>query len=209
MTRINGLTALLISGLAAVVIVAVGWFMLISPQQSKADKLDTQRTAVETEFAADEHLLSKPSRAKTNATLAAARRALPDDPQVSEILRQLNRFATQSRTELDAITPGAPVAAAGAQAIPISLQFKGRYFGLQQLLKLLRQSADAHSGRITGTGRLYTVDSIAFSGGGSDNLVSATIALNAFVYAPAPAPVTTTTTTTDTTSSASAASATP
>lgn len=210
MTRINGLTALIISGLAAVIILAVGWFVLVSPQRSKADKLDTQRIAVESELAADQHLLSKPSRARTNATLAAARRALPDTPQVSEILRQLNGFATQSRTELDGITPAAAVPSAGAEAIPISLQFKGRYFGLQQLLKLLRQSADVHGGRITGTGRLYTVDSISFTGS-DNNLVSATIAPNAFVYATPPVPVTSTTTTTatTTTSSASAASATP
>lgn len=202
MARVNGLTALLVSGLAVVIVVAVGWFMLISPQRAKADKLDTQRAAVEGELAADQQLLSSPSKARTRAALAAGQRALPDDPQVSQILRQLASFATRSRTELDAITPSAPVPAAGAEAIPISLSFKGRYFGLQQLLRLLRQSTSVKDGAIAATGRLYTVDSITFSGGSADGVITATIALNAFVYTTPP--VVAPTTTTDSSATAAA-----
>jgi Tfp pilus assembly protein PilO len=204
MARINGTTALILSGLAVVIVAAVGWFMLISPQRAKADKLSTQHAAVESELAADQQLLSSPSKAKTRAALAAGKRALPDDPQVSQILRQLAGFAAKSRTQLNSIAPGAASPVTGAQAIPISLSFTGRYFGLQELLRLLRQSASAKDGKISSTGRLYTVDSIAFTGGGENGLVAATIALNAFVYTPAPvvAPAATA-------SSATAAAATP
>jgi hypothetical protein len=186
MAKINGLTALILSALAVVVVAAVGWFMVISPQRTKADRLDTQRVAVDAELAADTQLVSKPSQTKTKATLAAAKRALPDDPQVSEILRQLAGFAAKSRTELDAIAPSAAVPGTGAETIPISLQFRGRYFGLQQLLRLLRTSASSHGGKITASGRLYTVDSITFGGAGDDGVISATLTLNAFVYSPAP-----------------------
>jgi hypothetical protein len=186
MAKINGLTALLLSAFAVVVVAAVGWFMLISPQRTKADQLDTQRAAVDSELAADRILVSKPSETKTKVTLAAAKRALPDQPQVSEILRQLAAFAAKSRTELDAISPAAAVPGTGAETIPISLQFKGRYFGLQQLLRLMRTSAGSKGGNITATGRLYTVDSIDFGGAGDDGVLEATIKLNAFVYSPAP-----------------------
>lgn len=186
MAKLNGLTALVLSALAVVVIAAVGWFMLISPQRTKADQLDTQRAAVDSELAVDRQLVSKPSETKTKATLAAAKRALPDDPQVSEILRQLAGFAATSRTEIDSITPSTAVPGTGAETIPISLQFRGRYFGLQQLLRLMRTSASSKSGKITSTGRLYTVDSIAFGGAGDDGVITATIMLNAFVYSPAP-----------------------
>lgn len=204
MAKLNGLTALLLSALAVVIVAGVGWFMVISPQRTKAVQLDTQRAAVDSELAVDRELISKPSQTKTKASLAAAKRALPDDPKVSEILRQLAGFATQSRTELDSISPGTAVAAAGAEAIPISLQFRGRYFGLQQLLRLLRQSASAKGAKITATGRLYTVDSIAFGGGGDDGVISATIKLNAFVYTPAPVVPVTATTATSTASAAAA-----
>ena len=202
MTKINGLTALILSALAVVIVAAVGWFMVISPQRAKADKLDTQRAAVDQELAADRVLVSKPSETKTKATLAAAKRALPDEPQVSEILRQLAGFAAKSRTELDTITPSAAVPGTGAQTIPISLQFRGRYFGLQSLLRLLRTSASSKGGKITATGRLYTVDNISFGGAGDDGVLTATIKLNAFVYSPAPVVLSTTAGTTTATAAA-------
>jgi len=186
MAKINGLTALILSALAVVVVAAVGWFMVISPQRTKANELDAQHAAVSSELATDRVLVSKPSETKTKTTLAAAKRALPDDAQVSNILRQLAGFAAKSRTELDSITPSSAVPGTGAQTIPISLQFRGRYFGLQQLLKLMRTSASATGSKISATGRLYTVDSISFGGASDDGMISATIKLNAFVYSPAP-----------------------
>jgi hypothetical protein len=203
MTKINGLTALVLSALAVVVVAAVGWFMVISPQHTKANQLDTQRAAVDSELAVDRQLVSKPSETKTKATLAAAKRALPDQPEVSDILRQLAGFATTSRTELDGISPAPAVPGTGAETIPISLQFKGRYFGLQQLLRLLRTSASSKGERITATGRLYTVDGISFGGAGENGVLEATIKLNAFVYSPAPVIPTTTVGTTSATAAAS------
>jgi Pilus assembly protein, PilO len=202
MTKINGLTALVLSALAVLIVAAVGWFMLISPQRTKADQLDTQRAAVDSELAVDRQLVSKPSQTKTKVTLAAAERALPDDPQVSQILRQLAGFATTSRTELDSITPAAAVPGTGAESIPISLQFRGRYFGLQQLLRLLRTSASAKGSHITATGRLYTVDNISFGGAGADGVITASIQLNAFVYSPVPVVPTAVTGTTSASASA-------
>ena len=202
MAKINGLTALILSAVAVVVVAAVGWFMVISPQRTKADQLDTQRAAVDAELSADRVLVSKPSETKTKATLAAAKRALPDDPQVSNILRQLAGFAAKSRTELDTITPSTAVPGTGAQTIPISLQFRGRYFGLQSLLRLLRTSASSKGGKITATGRLYTVDNISFGAAGDDGVLTATIKLNAFVYSPIPVIPTATTGTTTATAAA-------
>ena len=170
MAKINGLTALVLSALAVVVVAGVGWFMLISPQRTKA--ISWMRSVLRStpSLPLIVVLVSKPSETKTKATLAAAKRALPDNPQVSEILRQLAGFAAKSRTELDSISPAAAVAGTGAETIPISLQFRGRYFGLQQLLRLMRTSASSTGGKITATGRLYTVDSIAFGGAGDDGV---------------------------------------
>lgn len=198
MDRMNGLLGVVVSSLAVLVVVLVGWFALVSPQRSKAAKLETQLTAANSEYAADQALLAAPRQKATEVALKAAKRALPAAPQVSQILRQLDGFAKSSLTEIDAITPGTAVPVASGEAIPITFTFKGRYFSLQKLLKLLRQSADVTKGKLVSTGRLYTVDSITFASAdaqtGDD--ITAQIALNAFVYtgasAPAPAPTTTT-----------------
>jgi hypothetical protein len=179
--------------------VIVGWFFFVSPQRSKANTLGEQVTAAKGELASDQQLISTAKQQNTLGNAKAAERALPDTPRVSEILRQLTALAAKSRTELDSIAPGTPVPYGTAQALPIALTFKGRYFGLQQLLRLLRQNASVSGAKIIAKGRLYTVDSIQFSGGaaagtpgaaGAGADLQATINLNAFIYAPPPvAPV--------------------
>lgn len=206
MDRMNGLLGVVVSSLAVLVVVLVGWFALVSPQRSKAAKVDTQLTTARSEYAADQALLAAPRQKATEVALKAAKRALPADPQVSQILRQLDGFAKSSRTEIDAITPGTAVPVTSGEAIPITFTFKGRYFSLQKLLKLLRQSADVKKGQLVATGRLYTVDSITFASadaqGGDD--ITAQVALNAFVYTGAAAPTPAPTTTTETSSAVAA-----
>jgi len=194
MTRMNGLMGVVVSSLAVLAVVVVGWFFFVSPQRSKADKLGVQVDAAKSELLGDEQLLATAKRQNTLGSARAAERALPDQPRVSEILRQLTAFSAESRTELDNIAPGTPLQLGNAQALPISLTFKGRFFGLQKLLKLLRQSASVSGSKIVSKGRLYTVDGITFAGGqpttngqgGSSADISATITLNAFVYQAAP-----------------------
>ena len=196
MARMNGIMGVVVSSLAVLVVVIVGWFFFVSPQRSKADTLSTQVAAARTELSGDEQLIATAKKQNTIGNAKAAERALPDTPRVSEILRQLTAFAAESRTELDTIAPGTPIPYGTSQALPISLTFKGRYFGLQKLLKLVRQSAGVSGAKILSKGRLYTVDSIQFSGGqaaagttgsaGATANIQATINLNAFIYAPPP-----------------------
>ena len=198
MTRMNGLMGVVVSSLAVLVVVIVGWLFFVSPQRSKADRIGAQADAAHAELMGDEQLIAAAKRQNTLGNAKAAERALPDDAKVSEILRQLTGFAAESRTELDNITPGAALQVGNAQALPITLTFKGRYFGLQKLLKLMRQSAGVSGNKIVSKGRLYTVDSITFAGaapatgtngataGGSTADIQATITLNAFIYKAAP-----------------------
>ena len=197
MNRMNGVMGVVVSSLAVLVVVMVGWFFFVSPQRSKADKLGTQVEAAHSELMSDEQLIAAAKRQNTLGNAKAAERALPDAPKVSEILRELNGLAAQSRTEIDNITPGTALPVGSAQALPITLTFKGRYFGLQKLLKLLRQNAGVSGGTIVSKGRLYTVDSIMFQGAaaataqngstsGATGDIQATITLNAFVYQAAP-----------------------
>lgn len=204
----SGRLALLLSVVAVIVVLLIGWFVLVSPQMSKANDLDTQISAAELQLADAQRVLAAPNKAQTASALRAANRALPDTPQTSALLRQLSAMVAASRTELDGIGPGAVATTGGAQAYPVSLSMKGRYFALQKFIRLLQQSADVKNGKITGKGRLYSIDSISFGGGGAtpgqaSGPITASIALNAYVYGQPVAPVSpTTTTTSDTTTTA-------
>lgn len=207
--KLSGPTALLLSAAAVVVVILVGWFALVSPQRSKASRLDVTISQVEAQLADDESLLKTENKAKTRAALLAAERALPETPETSTILRQLSAIVDQAQVELDSIGPGTIATTGGAQPYPLSLSVKGRYFALQKFVRLLRQSADVAGDKITGKGRLYSIDSITFGGGGAApnggvTLLSASITLNAYTYGTPPAapPTTTTTSTTETTTTA-------
>lgn len=211
MPKLSGRVAMLVSCVGVIVVLLVGWFVLVSPQRSKSSDLDTQIATADTQLATAQHLLAAPNKAATHAALVSAERALPDTPRTSAILRQLSGLVAASQTELDSIGPGAVAPTGGAEPFPLSLSMKGRYFALQKFVRLLRQSSDVKNGKITGKGRLYTIDNIGFGGGGAapgqaGGLISATIGLNAYVYAPPPPPVVApTTTTSDTTTTASGA----
>jgi hypothetical protein len=156
-------------------------------------------------------VLATPNKVQTANALRAATRALPDTPQTSEILRQLSAMVAASRTELQSIGPAAVATTGGTEPYPLTLSLTGRYFALQKFVRLLQQSADVKGDKITGKGRLYSIDSISFGGTGAvpgqgAGAITATMNLNAYVYGPPVAPPPATTTTSDTTTTASGTS---
>lgn len=214
MNRLSGTPALLLAAAAALVVLLVGWFVLVSPERSKADKLDTQVGAVETQISDAQHVLSSANQRRTAVALRAGRRAVPDQAQISDILRQLAAAGSKANVELDGIGPQVPVADVGAEDLPVVLTVKGHYFAIQKFLRLLQQSADVKAGKVAGPGRLYSVGSITFANGASQpgqqgsGVISATLSLTAYINSPATTPATASTTTT-TDSSATAAGPTP
>ena len=107
---------------------------------------------------------------------------------MSEILRQLAWASRVSGVRIDSITPSAPVASTGAQAVPIALSVEGRYFRLAKFMNLLRRQAGVKDGKVHASGRLYAIDNVSFSSGDKGGVITATLALNAFVYGSAPTP---------------------
>ena len=192
--RINGRLALLLAIAGLLILVLAGWFMLVSPQRSKAAALDTQIGDASIQLTATQAFMRSPAAHQSVADLRRLRVALPDDVEMSEILRQLAWASRVSGVRIDSITPSAPVASTGAQAVPIALSVKGRYFRLAKFMHLLRIQARVKDGKVRASGRLYAIDNVSFSAGDKGGLITATLALNAFVHgsAPTPAPGSTT-----------------
>jgi len=184
--RINGRLALLLAVAALLVLLLAGWFVFVSPQRSKAAALDTQIADASLKLAATETFLRSPAAHESVANLRRLRVAVPDDVQMSEILRQLAWASRVSGVSITSITPAAPVASNGAQAIPIALTVAGHYFRIAKFVHLLRTRAEVKDGKIHASGRLYGIDNLAFSSG-EKGLITATLALDAFMYGTAPA----------------------
>jgi Tfp pilus assembly protein PilN len=195
--RINGRLALLLVIVGLLVLVLAGWFVLLSPENSKAAALDTQIGDAKVELASTQSFLQSPESHQSVVNLRRLSRAIPDDVEMSQILRELSWASRASGVRIESITPSQPVPSTGAQALPITLSVKGRYFRLAKFMHLLRLEAGVKDGKAYSSGRLYGIDNMSLSTGDKGGLITATLALNAFVAGPVatPAPVAGSTTT--------------
>jgi Tfp pilus assembly protein PilO len=191
MDRINGRLALLIAVVLVLVVVLAGWFAVLSPQRSKAADLDAQIGDANIQLASTQSLLNSPEANQSAAQLAQLRRALPEEADMSDIIRELSRAASRTGVRIDSITPSTPVSAAGAQAVPITLAVSGRYFRIANFMHELRTRARVEDGNVRVKGRLFAVDNVAFAKSPDKGLLSATLALDAFMSGSAPAQPTT------------------
>jgi hypothetical protein len=194
--RINGRLAVLLAIVSVLLVVLVGWFVLVSPQRSKASALDGQIGDANIKLATTQTFLHSKAAHQSVADLRKLRVALPDDVKMSEILRQLAWASGKTGVRINTLTPSAPVASAGAQAVPIAATVTGHYFRIAKFMHLLRTRAEASGGKVHASGRLYAIDNVTFSTSDKSGLISATLNLDAFVNGTPPATSTTTTTTT-------------
>jgi hypothetical protein len=210
--RLSGRIAALLAVAAVLVVILVGWFVLVSPERSKAADLGGQIDQTQAELLSTQAYVKSAQGRGSVQELRKLRSAVPDDARVSEIIRQLVLAQNQSGIQIDSITPQALVPSATAELLPVTLSVEGHYFNISKFLDLLQTRARLRGDRVRVAGRLYAVDGIQFGGGGgggsaatSAGLLSATINLNAFVFGGS-APVvptstdTTSTNATDTTS---------
>jgi hypothetical protein len=179
--RISGRLALLLAIAGLLVLVLAGWFVLVSPQSSKAAGLDKKIGDANVELATTQSFMESPASKQSVTDLRRLRRAIPDDVEMAEILREVSWASRASGVRLVSITPSQPVASTGAQAVPITLSVKGRYFPLAKFMHLLRLEAGVKDGKTHASGRLYAIDNISLSTGDKGGLITATLALNAFV----------------------------
>jgi hypothetical protein len=212
-TRLSGRVAALLAAATVLVVLLAGWFVLVSPQRSKAAELQTSIDVTQAQVISTQAYVDSPATKRAVHDLKRLQLVLPDDPRISQVLRQLSAAAGQAGVSVDSISPAAAIPSSGGETVPIGLSVTGHYFNISRFLHILREEVGVKGQLIKGTGRLYSADSITFTGGGSStaassgssgsssttsgsDVISASIALNVFVYAPAAAIPTTSGTTT-------------
>jgi hypothetical protein len=201
--RLNGRLALLLTSAAILLMVLAGWFLLVAPKRSRAAELDAKAASAQVELFATQRFLKSSAGRKSAAQLKLLRRAVPRDAKMSQVIRQLTRAARVAGVRVIGITPAAMVATTGGQAIPLGVIAEGHYFRLQKFVHRLRSAATVSPDSIHVTGRLFSIDSVSFAsagtgtvGGSSKGLITATLAVDAFISSPgAPAGQTSTSTT--------------
>jgi Tfp pilus assembly protein PilO len=171
---------------ALLVLAAIAsYFLLISPQRSKAAELKQEADATRAEITRLRQLAQQVQHTEPIrvADLFRMTKAMPSEADMPGIVLQLNRIARETGIRFDSITPQAATEANGAQTIPINLLFQGNYFELADFLFRLRGLVGVRGGTLDATGRLFVVSSVSFSEGEEKfPQIAATLTVAAYVY---------------------------
>jgi Tfp pilus assembly protein PilO len=153
---------------ALVAVLAAGYAVLVKPQRRDASALAAQIESVQAQLDAAQAAGSgaqgdvAPIRV---ADLFRLSRAMPDKPDLPDVLLQLSQISTETGVTFKAITPSDPVTTATYEQLPIDLVFEGHFYDLADFLYRVRNLVGVHDGRLDATGRLYSIDSISFDEG--------------------------------------------
>ena len=191
-------------------IAAAGWFLVVSPKKATASDLEAQVADAQlrlTQARIDAN--RKPAPPVQTSDLFRLAKAMPDQVDMSGILLELNRVATDTGIEFESISPGAAAPVGAYQVVPVTVLFEGNFYSLSDFLFRLRNLVSMRNGVLDADGRLFNVDTVTF--GESENRfpsIRATLQLNAFVYGTA-TPATTAAPATATPATTTPASTTP
>jgi Pilus assembly protein, PilO len=185
------------------VIAAIGWFLLVSPQRSRSSDLDAKIASVEQQISASlaAQMQTAGARPIRSADLFRLTKAMPSDNDIPGVMLELSRIAEETGIVFEQIVPQATLTAGTMRAQPIDLTFEGNFYSLSDLLYRVRNLVSVQRGRLIANGRLFSVEKLQFAEAPSGfPTIRANLTLSAFLYGSGPTaapPVASTATSTD------------
>jgi Tfp pilus assembly protein PilO len=136
------------AALLAIVILALGWVTLVSPQRKQVSQYNAQAAAQlqqQDQLRARYALLESEARGETaeQALLAKAQTYIPPSPSEPSLIRQFSQATTTAGVDLQSVTPGSPTAVGTASSTPqldsvgVTLTVVGGYFQIEQFVSNL------------------------------------------------------------------------
>ncbi len=198
-----------------VILVAAGWFLLVSPQKAKVLELSKQADDTQAQIDANRQAALQqrhPAQPLRVAELFKLTKAMPNQEDMAGVILQLSRVAEASGVRFTSITPSDQSNGTGFTKRKISITFVGNFYGLSDFLLRLRNLVAVRGGQLEASGRLFTVETIRFEEG-PDLFpeIQASLDVGVYMYGtaaattpgavPVPAPASTDTTATSTDSS--------
>jgi Tfp pilus assembly protein PilO len=189
---------------AGFLIAVAGWLLLVSPQRTKADDLQTQISSVQSSIDTRRAALAAKPRIdlKSRASdLYRLTKAVPDDADTTGVILSLDRLAKSSGVSFRSIAPAQPIVGQGYDIHPLNVVVAGRYSQLSGFLHSVRKLVTVHNRKLDARGRLFSVEALQLREADGDSAfpnVAASFTLQTFVYSNTPVPGTAPTTSTPT-----------
>jgi Tfp pilus assembly protein PilO len=140
----------LLVAVAAVLLTAAMWFLLVAPQREEQARLRDEIAAIVARQNAQRLQIARLEEIKANeldvrADIARMEQYIPDGAAQPSAIRQLQLVADASGVEISSVTFSEPVAVAGAPAppvsgtvlasVPVSMVVEGGYFQVADFLR--------------------------------------------------------------------------
>jgi Tfp pilus assembly protein PilO len=172
-------------GLAILIVAAIAFMVVIRPKRAEAGRLDEQIAEMQMKVSAAQ-LASRPQQQASAIKVAdvfEVTKAMPDTDDMPGIILDLNSVAEATGIKFVSIQPSAATPKTGYTAIGITLTFEGNYFDLTDFLFRLRNLVTVRDGRLSSSGRLFTLDTLSMkeSDTGFPN-ISANLTVSAYVF---------------------------
>jgi Tfp pilus assembly protein PilO len=172
-------------GIVILIVAAVAYMVVIRPKRAEAGSLDEQIAEMQMKVTAAQ-LAARRQYATTTIKVAdvfEVSKAMPDTDDMPGIILDLNSVAEATGIRFVSIQPSAPTPKTGYSAIEISLSFEGNYFDLTDFLFRLRNLVTVRDGRLSSSGRLFTLDTLSMKEGKAGfPSISAGLTVSAYVY---------------------------
>jgi len=162
--RINRETGITIAlGLAALLVVALGFLLAVKPQQDASADLSDEIAALEVEFQTEQVRAAAEDQAgdasgedqESLAQVFELSKAVPAEIDEPGVLLELNALADASGATFTAITPGDGIDHTGYSARAFNATFTGTYPQLSNLLRQARTLVMVRGGELRSRGYLY------------------------------------------------------
>jgi Tfp pilus assembly protein PilO len=192
-------------GIGILALLAVGWFLVVSPERKKASEAATQVTTAQAALASAEGSVASATQARERyssaySSIVSLGKAVPPSDEVPSLIYQLARATNQKHVEFNSITTGsgsgasasapapaatAAAASAGLTQMPFTFIFNGSFDDLYHLFKTLNASTvKTSSGGLEVNGRLLTLQGVKLehaAGTGPSSNLTGTITATAYV----------------------------
>jgi Tfp pilus assembly protein PilO len=177
--------ALIIGG--DLVLLALGWFMLVSPQRATAQSTAQAAQAAEVQIeqaqapAVVNPTVRQPKQPEIQtAYLYKLSKAMPMTTDMPNLLLELNQVVLSAGVQLISISPTPTDPITGATLITLSVA--GDFYSLTDLLYRLRSLVAVHNGALDVSGRLFSVTSVGLTPSGTGRTLNASVSLSAFTF---------------------------
>jgi Tfp pilus assembly protein PilO len=182
--------ALIVGG--DLVLLALGWFMLVSPQRATAQSTAQAAQAAEVQIeqaqapAVRTPIVTQPKQPEIQtAYLYKLSKAMPMTTDMPNLLLELNQVVRSTGVQLVSISPTPTDPTTGVTLITLSVA--GDFYSLTDLLYRLRSLVAVHNGALDVSGRLFSVTSVGLTPSGTGRTLNASVSLSAFTFGAAAA----------------------